>query len=275
MITKIISCADLHFPSLRKIDELKEVLSNFIEQCKDIVEKEGRDNVRIVVAGDIFENKITITNESITAVDWFFKQLNEICKTIVVAGNHDLLVNNMDRLDSLSPLFEIGQYENVVYLDKELDYKSGTYVDDNIVWCLYSTFDNFASPNIDEMRETNKGKVFVGVIHADVNGATTALNRVTEHGIDISFFDGVDFVIAGHIHKYQEIKGNNVSLVYCSSIRQKEFGETVTGHGFVLWDVKKKKHEFVEVDNSNGGFYKFSINGIEDLENDKEELLNY
>jgi DNA repair exonuclease SbcCD nuclease subunit len=98
---------------------------------------------------------------------------------------------------------------------------------------------------------------------------------VTENGIDVSFFDGVDFVIAGHIHKYQELKDDNVSVVYCSSIKQKDFGETVTGHGFVLWDVQKKKHKLVPIENNDSGFFKFSIEDVDDITNDKEVLLNW
>ena len=80
---------------------------------------------------DIFHQKITITNESILCVNWFFSELDKICKTFVVIGNHDFLMNNTGRVDSLSPLFEIGSYKQVYFLDKELDYKSGIYKDDN------------------------------------------------------------------------------------------------------------------------------------------------
>ena len=55
MVTKIIACSDIHIPSLKGIDELKETLTVFIEKCKKIVKDEdGPENVRIVVAGDIF-----------------------------------------------------------------------------------------------------------------------------------------------------------------------------------------------------------------------------
>lgn len=120
-VTKIISCSDIHFPQLKGIEDLKRVLKKFIEQCKKIVKKEGADNVRIVILGDIVNNKTNITNESILAVNWFFTELDKICKTFVIAGNHDFLMNNIGRIDSLTPLFEIGDYKQVIFLDKELD----------------------------------------------------------------------------------------------------------------------------------------------------------
>lgn len=284
MVTKIIACSDIHIPSLKGIDELKETLTVFIEKCKKIVKDEdGPENVRIVVAGDIFHNKLAITNESILCAHWFFSELDKICKTFIVIGNHDFLMNNTGRVDSLSPLFEIGSYKQVYFLDKELGLQSGIYKDDNIAWCLYSSFSGFNTPDINVHKEAEKGtdnpaEIYVGVIHGDVNGAITTTNRVTENGLDPGIFDGCDFVIAGHIHKRQEIKKNGVRIVYCSSIRQRDMGESINGHGFVLWDIEDPEdieYKYVDIPNPDGGFYKFVVNDISDIQNDKEELLNY
>jgi len=284
MVTKIIACSDIHIPSLKGIDELKETLTVFIEKCKKIVKDEdGPENVRIVVAGDIFHNKLAITNESILCAHWFFSELDKICKTFIVIGNHDFLMNNTGRVDSLSPLFEIGSYKQVYFLDKAFGLKSGIYKDDKIAWCLYSSFTGFNTPDINVHKESEKGtdnpaEIYVGVIHGDVNGAITTTNRVTENGLDPGIFDGCDFVIAGHIHKRQEIKKNGVRIVYCSSIRQRDMGESINGHGFVLWDIEDPEdieYKYVDIPNPDGGFYKFVVNDISDIQNDKEELLNY
>lgn len=285
MITKIIACADIHIPALKGIDELKEILTKFVKKCEQIVEEEGPESVRIVVAGDILHNKISVTNESILAAHWFFSQLDKICKTIVIIGNHDFLMNNMDRVDSLSPLFDIGGYKQVVFLDKELGCKSGIYDDDNVSWCLYSSFSGFNRPDIDAHKVLNKetdkkDNFYVGLIHGEVNGAITVTNYVSETGISQDVFDGCDFVIAGHIHKRQELKKNDVKIVYCSSINQKDYGESITGHGFVIWDIDVDdkldiSYKYVDIPNEDGGFYKFEINDISDLENDEEDLINY
>lgn len=285
MITKIIACADIHIPALKGIDELKGILTKFVKKCEQIVEEEGPESVRIVVAGDILHNKISVTNESILAAHWFFSQLDKICKTIVIIGNHDFLMNNMDRVDSLSPLFDIGGYKQVVFLDKELGCKSGIYDDDNVSWCLYSSFSGFNRPDIDAHKVLNKetdkkDNFYVGLIHGEVNGAITVTNYVSETGIAQDVFDGCDFVIAGHIHKRQELKKNDVKIVYCSSINQKDYGESITGHGFVIWDIDVDdkldiSYKYVDIPNEDGGFYKFEINDISDLENDEEDLINY
>lgn len=283
MITKIIACSDIHVPSLKGIEQLKVVLQRFIDKCKKIVDEEDcPDNVRVVVAGDIFDRKLEITNESLLCVDWFFSELDKICKTIVIIGNHDFLMNNTDRVDSLTPLFEIGKYKQVVYVDKELGYQSGIYDDDNVAWCLYSSFTGFNTPDIKVHKVAHENdeqkQVYVGLIHADVNGAITTTNYVTDNGVDPGVFDGCDFVIAGHIHKRQEIKKNGVRVVYCSSIRQNNFGESISGHGFVLWDIEDPEeieYKYVDVPNTDGGYFRFDIKDIEDLANDDEELINY
>ena len=285
MITKIIACADIHIPAYKGIEELKSVLSEFIAKCKKVTKEEGKESVRVVVAGDLFHNKLAITNESILCANWFFSELDKVCKTIVIIGNHDFLMNNMDRVDSLSPLFEIGAYKQVVFLDKELGYQSGIYDDDNVSWCLYSSFSGFNRPDIEVHKEANKenekkDNFYVGLIHGEVNGAISVTNYVSETGIAQDVFDGCDFVIAGHIHKRQELKKNDVKIVYCSSINQKDFGESITGHGFVLWDIdvddkSEISYKYVDVPNPDYGFYKFEINDISDFEKDEEELINY
>lgn len=282
MVTKIIACSDIHIPSYKGIAELNRILDRFIEDCKNIVKKEGSpDKVRIVIAGDIFHNKTNITNESLIAFNDFLKKLNGICKTIIIAGNHDYLANNPNRMDSITPLFYVGDFKNIIYLDRDLNYKSGILIDDNIAWCLYSTFESFKSPDIEIEKDKNNKKgleyTYVGLIHGSVNGATTSTNHVTKNALDGAIFKGCDFVIAGHIHKRQEIKENGVKIVYCSSISQKDFGETISGHGYVLWDVSNKDnitYSFVDIPNTEGGFYQFAIESLDDISNDFEELIN-
>lgn len=281
MITKIIACSDIHIPNFNGLEELKEILQKFIEECKKIVEEEGdKSKVRIVVCGDLVDKKLEVSNETMIMTYWFLSELGKVAKTVVIIGNHDMLMNNTDRVDSLTPIFEIGKLSNVMYLDKELDFKSGCYKDDNVVWCLYSSYDAFNTPDIESFKVKSRSKnplSYVGLIHTDINGAITVTNFVTEKGIDPKVFENCDFVIAGHIHKRQEIKKNGVKIVYCSSIKQKDFGESVTGHGYVLWDIsdpEEPTYECVDIPNENGGYFQFEINNIEDIKEDNEELIN-
>ena len=277
MIKKIIGIGDIHIPNARGLDDLKEVFQTFFVQAKEIVEEAGGpENVRIAVVGDLFDMKLDITNEGQLAGHEFLQGLDEICPTIVIAGNHDLNLQNLSKVDSITPIFEMADFKQTRFLDMEFGYKSGFIKDDNIVWCLYSTYVGFEKPGFTAYKETNKDPdlKYIGLIHGEINGATTATNMVSENALSPSLFDGTDFVIAGHIHKQQVIEGNGTRIVYCSSLKQKNFGETVSGHGFVLYDVPTGDFHFVETPNPKTGFYKYSIASLDDVDNNAEILLN-
>ena len=170
----------------------------------------------------------------------------------------------------------MSSFKQTRYLDMELGYKSGFVKDDNIVWCLYSTFSSFEKPAFEPDKETNPDKSvkYIGLIHGEINGATTNNNMVSENALNVSLFDGTDFVIAGHIHKRQVIPGNGTNIVYCSSLKQKNYGESVSGHGFVLYDAETGDFEFVDTPNKTTSFYKYSIADLDAVDNNEEILLN-
>lgn len=241
------------------------------EVLKEVI-KYNRDEVRIVMVGDIFQQKIKASNEAKTMFHEMLNVFNSIAKTIIVAGNHDMLENNTDRKDSISPTFEIKDvYSNVTYADKVLSYKSGYIIDDNIVWVVYSMFDKFNRPNIEGCDTIDK-KV-IGLYHGDIVGATTDLGRMSENGINPDSFNGCDCVMAGHIHKFQEIRKNGIPIVYSSSVFQQNSGENISNHGFVVWDIESMSYTFHEVPN-NYNIYRFEITSYDDVKDDIERLIN-
>lgn len=272
MIKKIIQIADVHIRNLRDIDRISKHLEIFIEECKKIVLEP--EETRIVICGDLLQSKIDISNECQLVTSWFLKELNRICKTYVICGNHDTILNNLSRVDSITPIFSMCNFENCVYLDKDLNYESGFYVDDDVVFVLFSSFSDFSKPNIDEIRENHPNKTLIGLIHADVIGSTTDIGKMTENGLSVDYFNGLDFVLAGHIHKRQELKKNGVKVVYAGSLIQQDFGENITGHGYVLWDVPSKSYESFDLNETPHGLYKISIKDIDDIDNNTEKFVN-
>lgn len=274
MVKYIIGISDIHVRNYKRMDETGEFLEKFINYCQDFVSAHNPDEVRIVIAGDLFDQKITVSNESITYVSWLLRRLNDIATTYVICGNHDYLMNNSTRMCSLTPIFTMSNFNNCHYIDCELGYSSGIYEDENIAFCLFSTFDDFARPEIELYKAQNPDKVLVGLIHGDINGASTDVGRTTDKGLSPSYFEGLDFVIAGHIHKRQEIKKNGVKITYCGSLMQQNMGENLSGHGGVIWDVENKEWVGFDLDRGEYGHYKFIIDSIEDIDNDEEKILN-
>ena len=274
MIKNIIHIADLHIPNDEKNRPYSEMIKQGLAEVLKVVKKYKDDEFRIVVAGDIFHNKIKTTNEAKRMFHATLNYLNAIGKTIIIAGNHDMLENNHNRIDSISPTFDIVDvYPNITYADKELNYKSGYIKDDNIIWALYSMYDKFAKPNIEGLREKYPDCKIIGLYHGDIAGAVTDTGRMSESGIDTNEFKECDCVMAGHIHKFQEIKKNGVPIVYAGSMFQQDSGENTTGHGFLVWDVEKNKYKLHEVTNKYK-IYKFKITSYDDVKEDTEKLLN-
>ncbi len=274
MITKIIATSDLHIRKLIGLDEAREQLEKFLNDCKKIVSENGAESTRIVVAGDLLHSKLSTSGEMYQVLYWLLSELDKICPTIIIAGNHDLNMSNLDRVDSITPVFDMCTFSQVKYLDRELGYKSGSYVDDNIVWCLYSTFDNFNGPdNMKVLRSKYPDNTFVGLFHGDLNGAQNAAGAALS-GLEPIHFGDTDFVVAGHIHKSQEIIQGDVKIVYCGSLIQQNFGEDVSGHGYIVWNVQDRSWSLIEVPNENHGYFKFRIESEEDIEEGKEVLAN-
>jgi predicted MPP superfamily phosphohydrolase len=105
------------------------------------------------------------------------RKLEEIAPVVLIAGNHDLLENNKDRMDS-------HQWSNFLP-DKEINYfkESKCYLDNNIVWCVYSIFEENAKPDIESARvQFGDDKTYIGLYHAALLNAKTDIGYEIDHG---------------------------------------------------------------------------------------------
>lgn len=275
MVKCIIQCADIHIRNTQRHEEYAEQLTKFIEKCKNIASDYDYDEVRIAICGDIIHQKNTITPELFSLTSAFLRQLQEIAKVVVIAGNHDLIVNNTSRKDAITALFETAAFENVTFLDYVLDFQSGCVYDDNITWAVYSIYDDYLKPSIEESKTEKPSNKIIGLYHGVIIGASLDNGNVLDNGIDgEDAFGGCDCVMAGDIHKRQELKRGGVPIVYSGSLLQQTFGETITNHGFVVWDVETLEFKYEDLE-SVYGLYKFEIESFEDVDNDVEKLINY
>ncbi len=273
MIKKIIHLADIHIRNNQRYEEYTEQLIKFIDKCKEICENYEEDEVRIVICGDIFHSKNNISPELFSFTSTFLRQLETIARVYVIAGNHDLMVNNLGKKDAITSLFETASFNNTFFLDRELDFHSGTLIDDNITWVLYSIYDGFMIPDITESKIMNENNKFIGLFHETVYGCKMDNGTITNEGMSSDIFKDCDVVMCGHIHKFQELKKNGIKIVYPSSLIQQTFGETITQHGFCVWDVETLNYEFINIE-SQYSRYDIEISSVDDLINDKELLLN-
>jgi DNA repair exonuclease SbcCD nuclease subunit len=250
-------------------EEYIDGFKKFEQQIKELSEGLSREEMRIVIAGDLVHQKITISNEQILLTTWFLKKLESIAPVIIIAGNHDLLENNNDRVDSITPLVKLLDDKDITYYTE-----SKCYLDENVVWCTYSIFDGNEAPDIEQARiEYGKDKQYIGLYHAPVLGAKTDIGYEFDHGGDLKQFAGCDAVMMGDIHMHQEFIYDGAPIVYSSSLIQQGYGESIKGHGFLEWDIESLTYKFHETP-TKYGFYKFKVTSIDDIKDNKEVLVN-
>ena len=269
MVKKIIHLADVHIRNYRLHDEYKDVFKTLIKDIKKLISGYEKNEVRIVIAGDLVHQKIVISNEQLVLGTLFLKRLEEIAPVIIIAGNHDLLENNKDRMDSITPMVNFLPNTDINYFKE-----SKCYLDENIVWCVYSIFEGNKRPNIEEARvEFGDDKTYIGLFHAPIINAKSDLGYEFDHGSELKIFEGLDMAMLGDIHKRQTFNHNGVIIAYPSSLIQQNFGENITKHGFLLWDVETKTFTEHDVENKYP-YYQFKITSLDDLENNNETLIN-
>ena len=258
MINKLIHFSDLHVKLFKDHEQYRKILQNAIEQWK------GLNPDRIVFTGDLVHSKNQMTPELIEFVAWILTECANIAKTIIIPGNHDFLVNNIERLDALSPIIDSLNNKNIVY------YKDrGVYEDDNVSWCVYSQYQGNIPPDISE----SKG-IKVGLFHGPIQGMTTDLGYdFGDHAYDTEKFDGLDIVLCGDIHKRQEFSFKTGKGYMIGSPIQQNIGESIRNHGFGTYDFGTKEYTYTDLENPKP-FLKFSIKSFEDIENGTEVLRN-
>ena len=269
MIKKIIHIADLHIRTIQLHDLykeqfeklLKEIGVKFLEWTDEGI---SHNEIRIVIAGDIAHQKINISNEQLLLTSWFLRELTNYGKVVIIPGNHDFLENNVQRLDSITPVFELLNNDNIVYYKDK-----GVYPDENIDWVVYSLYQHNERPDFKA-----DGKFKVGLFHGAIQGMSTDLGFKFEDGYDRLNFVGLDLLLCGDIHKRQTFKlpgGGLASMV--GSLIQQNFGETVKHHGYGIYDMESKKYDFFDLPN-NQPYMHFTISDINNIQDEKEELVN-
>jgi DNA repair exonuclease SbcCD nuclease subunit len=74
MIKSIIHIADIHIRTYRYHDEYNEVFENLYTEIQNVLESYDYEDTRIVLVGDIFHQKITISNESLLMASRFLQK---------------------------------------------------------------------------------------------------------------------------------------------------------------------------------------------------------
>jgi len=245
-INKIAHLADIHIRKLHRFVEYRDVFDRLYEKLR-----ESKPDL-IYIGGDIVHGKLDTSPEETRLVAEFFLSLADISDLLVIPGNHDCNLNNASREDVLSPIIDLVKQINPrIHFWK----KTGVYEMGGCQFGHLSVFDitKDGKPNAKNIPRAKDidGDHKIAIYHGGVGNfqVDTGLVMSDEH-VNVIDFDGYDLVLLGDIHKRQFLN-NNETVAYPGSLIQQNFAEA-PDHGFLLWDVEKRKSEFVQVENDYG-----------------------
>jgi len=256
--TNIFHIADVHIRLTKRHDEYTEVF----EKLYKAIERTPESTV-VAVLGDLFHNKSDLSPECVKIASDFLQNLANRRPTVLIAGNHDATLANKNRLDSLTPIVDAVNHENLFYLKE-----SGLFILGDILFNHFSIFDEhekyvkYADIPKNYLNETRYNIV---LFHGAVNDAITDVGyKVSSRTITNELFDGHQIALLGDIHRYQILqKYDDIEqkpcIVYAGSTIQQSHGEELKGHGFVYWNLKTKAFTHVEIPNDYG-FYTVDLN---------------
>ena len=110
--------SDIQIRNLKRHTEYEEVFNRLYEKVK-----ENKDNAVAYIGGDIAHSKTEMSPELVDQLSRLFKNLADICPTIIIAGNHDCNLNNRSRLDVFTPIVDNLNHPNLHYLKDSGVYK--------------------------------------------------------------------------------------------------------------------------------------------------------
>ena len=250
-IEKLYHFSDLHIQLYKRHEEYQEVFNNLLtylknEKKKYNIPESTNKNISIIalITGDILHSKSDLSPECVQLTYNFLKAVSNLMPLVIIPGNHDVNMNNKERLDALTPIIADLPKSNPIYYFLE----SGVYQISNLIFYHASIFDNNIIPPITPKKENTTS---IMLYHGRVNGAVLfnglELTEENNKTITPTAFANYDITCLGDIHKHQFI---SPSIAYAGSLIQQNLGEDINNHGLIKWDIETRKGEFIEIHNT-------------------------
>jgi DNA repair exonuclease SbcCD ATPase subunit/DNA repair exonuclease SbcCD nuclease subunit len=249
----IVHLSDVHIRLTKRHEEYREVFSKVYEQIKNTP-----PNTIVVNTGDLYHGKVDLSPEAVKLASEFLKNCADLRPTIIIPGNHDCLLTNVSRLDSISPVVDNLAHKDLYYLKE-----SKLYSFANLLFNNMSIFEDHTSfikmKNVSKKIKT-EFDIKIALYHGGVFDAKTDIGyTVTNKSIMNDMFDGHDMALLGDIHLAQNLQEYNRAtetpiIRYAGSLLQQNHGEALLGHGFSLWDIKNRAYKHIEIPNDYGYF---------------------
>lgn len=194
-VSNVFHIADLHIRNFKRHDEYRQVFKQIYQQIDD-----RRDSNSIaVVVGDVVHSKADMSPELVDMVVDLLSNLGDRVPVILTPGNHDMMTNNPDRLDALSPIISAMDHDNVYYI-----FDTGLYRVGDVVFSHMNFLDD-ASEYI-SADEIPDNYTKVALYHDIVDRSETEYGYILENkDVTEHTFVGFDYVMLGDVHRRQQV----------------------------------------------------------------------
>ena len=236
--------SDIQIRNLKRHREYEQVFEGLYEEVR-----KNPNNAISYIGGDIAHSKTEMSPELVDQLSRLFRNLADICPLVIIAGNHDANLNNLNRMDVLTPIVENLNHPNLHYLKR-----TGIYTcadTDLIVWDVWDKESDYI-----KAKDVPGDRKKVVLFHGTVDRSETDLGFKLPSKVKMSMFKGYDLGLLGDIHKRQFLNKEE-TIAYCGSLVQQNHGEDI-GKGYLLWDMETLKSEYIEIPNEYG-YYTINI----------------
>lgn len=285
MIHNIIQISDIHIrigdQSKSRYDEYCSAFSRLRETLQlhpSIIQH----TAVIAIMGDVFHHKNKLEPCGLELAVKLLQGLAELAPVIVIRGNHDYRQDLPSERDMITALMSYS-IPNVSYLDT-----TGLHTFDNLTigvvaiqdTLLYGATSGISRdlPPFPLPTQHHEGHYNVAMFHGSITGSTLQNGMSlspTLHGYPIDWFKDYDAILLGDIHVQQIHRANAIeckedsvgysTLMGCydyssdtspwgypGSLIQQDFGESLTGHGYLVWNLQHKRIYAYQLHHTHG-----------------------
>jgi DNA repair exonuclease SbcCD ATPase subunit len=246
-ISNIFHVSDIHIRTLKRHHEYREVFENMMLE----ISQHADDSSCCVITGDIVHSKLDMSPELVRMLTEFFNMFT--IPTIVILGNHDMNLNNMHRIDALTPVIDVIQNKHIHFIKDNAVYEIG-----NVLFNHMAV--DVAPEHYIRAKDIKSDKYKIALHHGAVHSAKTDIGyEISNDHVKTDIFDGHDLVLLGDIHKadqtlqaYSIDNGVKKPLIkYPGSLIQQNHGEALD-HGILHWNLPNRTAMFIEIHNDYG-----------------------
>jgi len=237
-IDKIFHVSDIHIRTLKRHTEYREVFQNMFTY----INSHSTENSIAVVTGDIVHSKLDMSPELVQMLVDFFNGF--AIPTIVILGNHDMNLNNMHRIDAVSPILDVINNPNIIFIKE-----NGLFEFGGITW-NHMAVDK--TPDEYVRAKDFDAPYKIALHHGAVNTAKTDIGyQISNEHVTTEMFTGHDITLLGDIHKPAQFLDAAQTIAYPGSLIQQNHGEALD-HGILVWNVENRRADFAEIQNDYG-----------------------